>query len=110
MSTITRFRGDTAADQFTVKRDGAAVDITGCSFKLTVNSEQNPTDTSTQLFSISGVITSAVNGEVDFSPTSLEADQAPGDYFYDIQMTDGTGAKQTIEKGRYRFKQDITKS
>lgn len=110
MSTISRYRGDTAADQFTIKRDDVVVNLTGSSFKLTVDATKDPTNTATQLYSLTGTITSAVNGEVEFAPDATQADQTPGDYYYDVQMTDGTGAKLTIQKGRYRYKQDITKS
>lgn len=109
MATITRYRGDTAPDQFTVQRDGVAVDITGCTFKLTVNSEQNPVDITNQLFQLTGTITNAALGQVEFSPTALQADQLPGRYFYDVQMTDTGGGIRTATKGSYRFKEDITK-
>jgi hypothetical protein len=90
-------------------RDGAVVNISGCTFKLTVNSLKDPPSTATQLFTVDGVITSAVAGEVEFSPTSLQADQTPGRYYYDVQMTDGAGAIRTVYKGVYRILQDITK-
>lgn len=109
MTAIIRYRGDTAADQFTITRDGAAVNITGCTFKLTVNSQKDPTDTANQLFSLTGTITGASSGQVEFAPTSLQADQLPGRYFYDVQMTDATGAVRTAIKGVYRFLEDITK-
>ena len=110
MNKLTRYRGDTSPDQFTVRKDGVVVDITGCTFKMTVNSEKDPTDTTAQLFTVDGTIVSAVNGQVDFSPDATQADQTPGDYFYDVQMTTGAGVIQTIDKGRYRFVQDITKA
>lgn len=110
MNTIIRYRGDTAADQFTIKRSGVVVDLTGCTLKLTVNSEKDPVDDTNQLFSVDGVVTSAVNGQVEFAPDGTQADQNPGDYYYDIQLTDADGAILTADKGRYRFKQDITKS
>lgn len=110
MTTITRYRGDTAADQFTITRSGVAVNISGCTFKMTVNSEKDPTSTATQLFTVNGTITSAVAGEVEFAPNSTQADQLPGRYYYDVQMTDGTGAIRTAHKGVYRFVQDITKA
>lgn len=108
--SITRYRGDTAPDQFTITRDNAAVSIAGCSFKLTVNPEKNPVDDTDQLFSVTGTITSAVAGEVEFSPNSTQADQVPGRYYYDVEMTDGVGAIRTVVKGVYRFVQDITKA
>jgi hypothetical protein len=110
MTVIRRYRGDTAPDQLTITRNGVVVNITACTFKLTVNSEKDPVDTTNQLFSVIGAITSAVNGEVEFSPNSTQADQAPGRYYYDVQMTDGTGAIRTVQKGVYRILQDITKA
>jgi hypothetical protein len=106
---ITRYRGDTAPDQFTIKRDNAAVNIAGCSFKLTVNSEKDPTNSLSQLFSLTGSITSAPLGYVEFAPNATQADQLPGRYYYDVQMTDASGAIRTVSKGSYRFLQDITK-
>jgi hypothetical protein len=110
VASISRYRGDTAADQFTITRDGTAVDITGCSFKLTVNSEKDPVDATTQLFTVDGTITGAAAGEVEFAPDATQADQSPGRYYYDVQMTDATGAIRTAAKGVYRILQDITKS
>lgn len=110
MNTIVRYRGDTAPDQFTIKRDGVVLDITSCTFALTVNSLKDPVDITTQLFSLAGTVTSGTLGQVQFSPDATQADQLPGDYFYDVQMVDTTGAKRTVDKGRYRFRQDITKS
>ena len=110
MSSITRYRGDTAPDRFTITSEGIPVDITGCTFKLTVNSERDPTDATNQLFTVNGVITSAPAGNVDFSPTALQTDIAPGRYYYDVQMTDATTAIRTVQKGSYRIVQDITKS
>lgn len=109
MVAITRYRGDTAPDQFTITRNGAAVDIVGCTFKLTVNSEKDPVDIANQLFSLTGSITNAAAGEVEFAPTDVEADQPPGRYFFDVEMTDATGAIRTAVKGVYRFLEDITK-
>ena len=109
-ATITRYRGDTVADKVTVTdAAGAVVNITGYTFLLTVNKEKAPASTSNQLFQVAGVITDAPAGKVEFSPTSLQADQTPGKYYYDVQMTDGGGKIQTILFGRYTIKQDITK-
>jgi hypothetical protein len=110
VNTIIRYRGDTAADQFTITRDGSVVDITGCTFKLTVNSQKDPTTTINQMFSLVGTVTNGAGGLVEFAPDATEADQAPGDYYYDVEMTDAIGAILTADKGRYRFLQDITKA
>lgn len=109
-ATITRYRGDTVADKVTVTDSaGVVVNITGFSFLLTVNKEKEPASTSNQLFQVAGVITNAPAGMVEFSPTANQANQVPGKYYYDVQMTDGAGRIQTILFGRYVIKQDITK-
>lgn len=108
--SITRYRGDTVADVFTVKdEDGVAVDITDCTFVMTVDSRQQPTDESTQLFQLTGSILSASDGTVEFVPNSTQADQTPGKYYFDIEMTAANSRVQTLTVGTYIFKQDITK-
>jgi hypothetical protein len=110
---ITRFRGDTVPESFYVKTsDGLNYDITGCAFKLTLNTLRNPPDTSTQilqLFETTLVPAEAVQGIVNFAPTALQADLPIGKYYYDIQMTYPTGDIQTIYTGRVTIRQDITK-
>lgn len=110
MTAIVRYRGDTVADRYVVKdASGAVVNITGCSFKLTINSLKTPPDITTQLCQIVGVIVDAATGIVDFPFTVGDADQVPGVYFYDIEMTDASGAIETLVVDKYTFKQDITK-
>lgn len=113
MTNITRKRGDTYADEWEVTSEttGAAIDITGYTFLLTVDPEKAPEDDTNNLFQITGVITDAENGLVEFAPSSVQADNL-GSYFYDIQMIDDTSPtprKRTIDSGKYKFVQDITK-
>jgi hypothetical protein len=110
MTDITRYRGDTAADEITVVNSaGTAVDITGFTFVMTVSTLENPPDNSSELYNIVGVLTAPAAGQVEFVPTALNADQKPYDYYYDIQMTDGAGRIKTIAKGKYTYTQDISK-
>lgn len=110
MTDLTRYRGDTAADVITVQTSaGAAVDVTGFTFILTVNSIQNPPDNTTELYNIAGAILVAAAGTVEFVPTTGNSDQKPAAYYYDIQMIDDVGRIKTIEKGMYTYTQDITK-
>ena len=110
MTDIARKRGDTAADQITVQDSaGAALDVTGYSFSLTINSLEKPPTNATELYTLSGTIIDAAGGVVEFVPTSNQADQKPATYFYDIQMTDDIGRIKTIEGGKYVYSQDITK-
>ena len=108
--SICRSRGDTFPWTFTVKdAAGAPVDITGFSFLLTVDPVPDPTTNVNNLFQLSGTITNAPGGVVQFSLSTLQANQNPNDYFYDVQMTDGAGKIRTIARGTFTFEQDITK-
>lgn len=108
--TICWARGDSSAKGFIIQdSDGAAIDITGFSFKLTVNSEKDPTNTVNQQFTIVGVLTDALNGKVAFSPTITDTDITPGTFFYDIEQTDSGGGISTVIKAKCLIVQDITK-
>lgn len=107
---ITRVRGDTHAMQFTIKDSaGAAVNVTGFSFLLTVDPAPDPSDALNNLFQLTATLVDAVNGVIEFAPTAMEADQTPNTYFYDLQMTDAGSAIRTIAKGKFIFTPDITK-
>ncbi len=115
---IARKRGDTAPDRIEVKdpndpTGATALDITGFSFTLTINTEQDPDPAipiGTELVSIAGTITDAPNGIVEFLFSPPDADQVPDDYWYDIQQIDASGRKLTIAKNEYKFQQDVTKT
>ncbi len=103
-------RGDSDAKGFVVQDSaGAAIDISGFSFKLTVNSEKDPTDQVNEQFTVAGVIGSGPAGTVSFAPTTVNTDITPGIYYYDIEQTDGSSRIKTIIKGKCRIVQDITK-
>ncbi len=107
---LCRKRGDTFADEFTIKDDSSVViDITGFTFLLTVDPSPEPSDALNNLFQLTGTITDAIGGKVEFAPSLVQADQTPTEYFYDIQMIDGAAAVRTIAIGGYEFTQDITK-
>jgi hypothetical protein len=108
---ITRYRGDTISDEFTVtSASGDAVDITAADFVMTIDTLKAPPDDTTKVATLVGVVTDGPAGRVEFPFTEPDADQAPGKYFYDIQMTDSNGKIQTLTVGTYIFKQDITKT
>ena len=111
MADLTRARGDTYADEIQIMSSttGLALDITGFSFLLTIDPDRFPTGSGNNLYQLTGVITDAANGLVEFAPSAVQADQTPGRYWYDVQMTDNTGRIRTIQSGRYTFTQDITK-
>lgn len=108
--TICWGRGDSDAKGFVVQDSaGVAVNITGFTFALTVNSEVNPADQVNEKFSIAGVIGSPTLGTVSFAPSTSNTDITPGTYFYDVEQTDGGGSIKTLIKGTCVIVQDITK-
>lgn len=111
MTDLTRPRGDTYADEFTLtsKSTGLPLNITGYSFKLTVNAKKDPGPLDAQEFQVNGVIVDAAAGRVEFAPNDTQADRT-GNFFYDVQMVDGLGRKRTLVKAKYTFTQDITKT
>ena len=103
--------GDSSAKGFIIQDSaGVAINITGFTFKLTVNSEKDPLTAANEKFTIVGALTDAVNGKVAFSPTISDTDIAPDTYFYDIEQTDGGGAISTLIIGKALIIQDITKT
>jgi hypothetical protein len=103
-------RGDTAPWTFTIKQStGVPLDISGYNFLLTVDPDENPTSSTNNLFSLTGTVTNAAGGIVQFALTSLQANQTPGVYYFDVQMTDTASKIKTIAKGQFEIEQDITK-
>lgn len=106
---LRRYRGDTYPDEFVITdNSGSVLDITGYTFLLTLNTEQNPTNTTNQVYQIVGVIVDAAAGVVSFAPSVAQADNV-GTFYYDIQITDDTAAIKTLQKGKYVYLQDVTK-
>lgn len=110
MTDITRKRGDTYADEFTIKSASTKlpINITGYTFLLTLDPEKSPATADNNVYQLVGTILDAAAGRVEFAPSALQADLV-GSYFYDVQMIDGAGRKRTIITGKYRYVQDITK-
>jgi hypothetical protein len=106
---ICRVRGDTFPFTVQIRQNGTAVDITGYTVVMTVNRQSTPSNTDRQLFQSTGVINDGPSGQVVFTLTPTQANQTPGDYFYDMQYTDGGGFVRTFVKGAYQVVQDITK-
>ena len=111
MTVLTRKRGDTWPDEITVRdvATGVPLDITGCTFLMTLDTLKAPSDSATNLYQLTGVIVDAAAGRVDFAPTALQADQIPKTYYYDIQMTDALSRKLTVALDKYKYEQDISK-
>ncbi|WP_425404639.1 hypothetical protein [Hwanghaeella sp.] len=106
---ILRRRGDTRAFEFEMKQGGAAYDITGFSYLLTVNPRRSPADDTEQAFQLAGVVVDGPGGVVRFPITAPAAALLPGVYFYDVQETDDAGEDLTVIAGTWTVRQDITK-
>ena len=103
-------RGDTTPWTFTFfKDDGITPEpITGFTYLLTVDPLEEPPDALGNLFQLVGTVIDGPNGVVQFRLTALQADNL-GDFFFDLEQTDGAGDIRTVVKGAWEFKQDITK-
>lgn len=114
------FFGPTATDICIVRGDspvipivitdnaGAAIDVTGGTFILTVDPSDEPTDASGNIFSVVGILSDPTNGRVTFQPTIANTAVTPSGYFYDVEMT-LNGSVRTILKGAFEIQQDISK-
>ncbi len=106
---LCRTKGDTFADQFTIQTAaGVAVDITGASFLLTVDPNPDPTSAATNLFQVAGVIVTPAAGILTVTPSAANVNIDPDTYFYDLQMTDGSGGIRTVAAGTYEILPQVT--
>ena len=110
LKDITRFRGDTIPIVFNVTSNAVAVNITGWTFKLTIDPSDAPGDATDNVLQLTGVLTDAVNGEVTFTMTAGEADIPPASYNYDVEGIDGAGVIRTFGIAKFIIDQDITKN
>ena len=104
-------RGDTTPWTLTMEDDAVPpvpVPITGFSYLLTVDPSDEPVGSGNNLFQLTGTVTDGPNGVVQFALNASQADNL-GEFFYDLQQTDGAGNIRTVAKGGFEFKQDITK-
>ena len=111
LTDIEYVRDDTEPITISIKTvAGAPVDITGWTFKMTVNTEKSPADDANQVFEIDGVLDDdPLTGIVSFNPGEGLITQV-GTFYYDIERVNAAGKRKTIRNG-YKFKvaQDITK-
>jgi len=110
-------RGDTKPRVFTIKDSaGVALDISGSTFKMTVNTDKDPSVATpgTVLFTVAGTfVTDGLDGQIQFAPdVATWADGLPSlptTVFYDIEETDGVAAIDTLIKGKVKIIQDVSK-
>lgn len=107
---ITRKRADTYPLTIKLKDSAAALlDVTGYSAIITLDPNKAPADNTANVFTANGVpsVTPA-DGCLIFDMSAITTVQ-PGNYHYDIQITDAGGFVRTAVNGRFKITQDITK-
>ena len=109
MTIITRKRGDTYPIEILVTSEDLPLDVSGCTFKLTVDPSKAPTVDTNNVIALTGTLITGETGRVDFALTDEQADHL-GKYYYDVQMTDGDGKIRTIMADKFVWVQDITKA
>jgi len=108
------YRGDTAPVglNFVQQADPtAAYDLTGiASLVITASEEQNPTESSDEIWNVTMTIVDATAGTTTFALNSTQADMDPGVYWFDVEATLSAGStKRTIYKNQFQVIQDINK-
>ncbi len=107
-TTITVKRNNDRGLPLEVKKDGAAVNITGWAIHLAVKKNQNDAD-SDAIIDVDAVITNPTAGEasitIDASDTATEE---VGPYYYDILAVDDQGKRQSSRTGIFDLVQEIT--
>ena len=105
-------RGDSKPIVFVLKTGGVELDLTGYTLPvLSVHSDKDPTDITTEIFKIAGTIPTPANGKIQFIPTTdgTGSDQLPEVYYYDAQVLDAAGNKVTFVEGQFKVTQDKAK-
>ncbi|MEM9714930.1 MAG: hypothetical protein AAF826_00280 [Pseudomonadota bacterium] len=107
MDTIKRFRGDTYPIKYCLKdKAGDLIDLTGWTFRFTINASENPLDATNQIAQFNGSIPEPETGEVEFA----FADDVPsGRHYFDVESTNAVGEIRTLVKGALTIVQDVTK-
>ncbi len=116
---IERARGDTFAfvlfffDKKVFEDTGVkqAVDLTGNTFELTVNTSPAPVAgvPAPTFTNVPVLFGAGTDGKIQITLSTSEADQTPSTYFHDIEAIDGGGLIRSLAKGQWVVVQDITK-
>lgn len=107
-------RGDDWTLGLTVKRAGAAIDITDAVFWLTAKRNLTDSDEDAMIQVTPGDIIDAPNGKAEITiPASATSDRTkfPSTgitLYYDIQIRTAAGKKATLERGRLTVLPDVT--
>jgi hypothetical protein len=111
-----RRRSNTKDIAIRLLQDGAQIpDATGYAALFTINTVKDPDagiPTGDEIFQATGVPNSPASDGIlrfDFAAFDQSPEIAPGNYFYDVELTDPDGETSTPLIGKFIVKQDITK-
>jgi hypothetical protein len=110
---IEKRRGDTKDIQVRLTSDAVAINVQGYTARLTISTVKKPVDTSTQIFQTTASINSPASDGIlrfDFALFDSQSPEiVPGNYHYDVEVTDGAGEIFTPLVGKFKVVQDISK-
>lgn len=106
--TIERRRGDTKpfCINITDPETDLPIVLTGYQALLTADPAADPVDDTNNVFELTG--TFPEDGKIAFPFSPAQTDRIDT-IFFDVQLTDPAAVITTIGRGKFRFKQDITK-
>lgn len=110
---ITILRGDDQTVRFTVTTSTwAAQDVSAWSFAFTVKSSPDDAIGSALFQKTTGgggiALTTPLSGIVDVSIAAADTAAMAGNYYYDLQGTDGSGLAHTVRLAKFSVRKDIT--
>ena len=96
--------GDSYTKEVTItdKETGGAIDLTGYTIRMHVDTLQAPTDVATELFVLDGTITNAVEGKFTVNPTSDQNDIGRATYYYRVKLTIASDVR-TVNVNKYKI-------
>lgn len=105
---MTTVRGDTKKFNISARdSDGQAFDLTGYTMTFTAKSDVDSDDAGAEI-QVDAVVSSVSSGVGAFTLVPSDTAVAIGDYFYDVQISDGASNVYTLVTGTLTVTQDIT--
>ena len=111
---INVIRGDTRRITATfLQSDGTTpIDLTGGTARLTVQNDDDPADDVSNLLiqKTDTSFSAPTTGVHTFTLTHADTNIAAGNYWYDVQFIDSTGAYLSSYRGKFEVQSDITRA
>ena len=103
---ITIFKGDSRTITITITNaDDTAFNLTG--YTMLMTAKENKTDADPGIFQNTATISSPLTGIGSIAISKTNTAQTVGEYFYDVQVSDGTNVF-TVVSDIFSIQQDIT--